>query len=47
LKYHEKRVKRKGYKPNISGAGDDKEMEKAIAASLGKKYQEEVSSGED
>lgn len=24
LKYHEKRSKRKGYKPNISGAGDDK-----------------------
>ncbi len=24
LKYHEKRSKRKGYKPNIGGAGDDK-----------------------
>jgi hypothetical protein len=24
LKYHEKASKRKGYKPNISGAGDDK-----------------------
>jgi hypothetical protein len=44
-RYHEKRVKRKGYKPNISGAGDDKEMERAIAASLGKKYEEEKSSG--
>ena len=47
MKYHEKRIKRKGYKPNISGTGDDKEMERAIAASLGKKFEEEVSSGED
>lgn len=47
IKYHEKRIKRKGYKPNISGAGDDKEMERAIAASLGQKYHEEKSSGED
>ena len=45
-KYHEKKSKRKGYQPNIGGGGD-KQMEKAIAISLGKKYEEYVSSGED
>ena len=38
-KYHEKRSKRKGYRPNISGAGNDDEMQKAIAESLGTKYE--------
>ena len=37
-KYHIKKSKRKGYKPNISG-GDSKQMEKAIAMSLGEKYE--------
>ena len=40
-------MKRKGYKPNVSGGGTDKQMEKAIAMSLGKKYDEYKSSGED
>jgi hypothetical protein len=40
-------MKRKGYKPNIQGAGDDKQMEKAIALSLGHKYESYKSSGED
>jgi len=44
-KYHEKCIKRKGFKPNISGAGADTEMEKAIALSLGKKYKKYESSG--
>ena len=46
-KYHEKCIKRKGFKPNISGAGTDHQMEEAIAMSLGKKYEKYVSSGED
>lgn len=45
--YHQKCIKRKGFKPNISGAGSDDQMEKAIALSLGKKYEKYVSSGED
>ena len=45
-KYHEKKMKRRNYKPNVSG-GNDKEMEKAIALSLGQKYEEYISSGED
>ena len=40
-----KKQKIKGYKANISGAGDEEEMEKAIAASLGKKYEKYISSG--
>lgn len=44
-KYHQKCIKRKGFKPNISGAGADEEMEKAIALSLGKDYKKYVSSG--
>lgn len=47
LKYQEKCNKRKGYKPNINRAGIDHEMEKALALSMGKKYQKYVSSGED
>lgn len=46
-KYHEKKIKRKGYKPNVNGGGMDRQMEKAIAMSLGKNYQEYKSSGED
>ena len=38
LRYHEKCIKRKGFKPNINGAGGDTQMEKAMALSLGKKY---------
>ena len=47
LKYHEKCVKRKGYRPNIGDGRGDKEMEKAIAISMGQKYEEYISSGED
>lgn len=46
-KYHQKCIKRKGFRPNISGAGADEEMEKAMALSMGKKYEKYVSSGED
>lgn len=38
-KYQEKKMKRKGYTPNIQGGGTDKQMEKAIALSLGQKYE--------
>lgn len=31
-------MKRKGYTPNVNGGGTDKQMEKAIALSLGQKY---------
>lgn len=37
-KYQEKKMKRKGYSPNIQGGGSDKQMEKALALSLGQKY---------
>lgn len=47
LKYHEKCIKRKGFKPNISGAGADDQLEKALALSMGKKYEKYLSSGED
>jgi hypothetical protein len=47
-KYHERKMRRKGYAPNIGGGiGTDKELEKAIALSKGEKYVNALSSGED
>ena len=46
-KYHEKCLKRKGFKPNIGDGSGDKEMERALALSMGKKYEAYQSSGED
>lgn len=31
-------MKRKGYTPNVNGGGNDRQMEKALALSMGQKY---------
>lgn len=38
-KYHQKCIKRKGHRPNIGDGRSDKEMEKALALSMGKKFE--------